>query len=81
MLSGSAAAMFNATDGSVVTAHVALLQDIGDDLMTGLAGGGDEFEIVLPATATLPVEAVTAAVGRVTPSALKSRRVKQYLIG
>ncbi|MCK4958866.1 MAG: hypothetical protein KAT00_05690 [Planctomycetes bacterium] len=81
MLSGSEQAMFLESDGSLTTASVALLQSIADYLDSGLTSGSDTFELVLPATDALPVEAVVKSVGRVTPSALKSRRVKQYLIG
>lgn len=81
MLSGSEAAMFLPSDGSLTTSTVALLQAIGDLLDNGHSMAGDTFELVLPATDALPVEAVTKSMGRVTPSALKSRRVKQYLIG
>ena len=73
--------MFNNNDGSVNAAAVAVLQTLADLFDAGLAGGGDEFELVLPATDALPVEPVTKSLARVTPSALKSRRVKQYLIG
>lgn len=81
MLSGSETTMFSTADGSLTTADVALLQAIGDLLDAGLAGGGDEFSVCLPATDALPVELITKSVGRVTPSAIKSRRVSQYLIG
>lgn len=81
MLSGSEASMFNITDGSVTVAAVAILQTLGDLLDTRVETGGDAFDLCLPATATLPVELVTKSVGRVTPSAVKSRRVSQYLIG
>lgn len=81
MLSGSETAMFLEADGSLTSAAVALLQAIGDVLDAGLTTPSDEFVLVLPAAGALPVELVTKSVGRVTPSALKSRRVKQYLIG
>lgn len=81
MLSGSEMFMFNDTDGALSTAAVALLQAIGDLLDTDIADGTNTFELVLPATDALPVEPVIKCLGRVTPSALKSRRVKQYLIG
>lgn len=81
MLSGSEQAMFLAADGSVTVAAVGILQTLGDLLTTTVVDGNDEWDMVLPATDALPVEPVVKALGRVTPSALKSRRVKQYLIG
>lgn len=81
MFSGSAMFMFNDTDGSVSTAAVALLQAVGDILDAGFSIAGDVFKVVLPATDTLPVVDVVKCRGRVTPSAVKSRRVRQYLIG
>ena len=81
MLSGSEQAMFLESDGSLTTAAVGLLQDIGDLLDAGLSQAGDEWALVLPGHDAFPTEAITKCVGRVTPSALKSRRVKQYLIG
>lgn len=81
MLSGSGQSMFNQADGSVTTAEVAILQTLGDLLETTLVDGNDEWDIVLPATDALPVENVVRCLARVTPSTLKSRRVKQYLIG
>lgn len=81
MLSGSEQAMFNPSDGSLTTADVAKLQTIGDFLDTTLVGPVDSFDCCLPASGANPLEVVTKALGRVTPSALKSRRVKQYLIG
>lgn len=81
MLSGSYQAAFLPTDGSLTTAAVGQLQTIGNLLQAELAETGDTFELVLPASGALPIELVVSAKGRVTPSALKSRRVKQYLIG
>ena len=81
MLSGSYVFAFNDTDGALSTAAVALLQTIGDLLDSTLSGVDDEFDLCLPATDANPVVLVTKALGRVTPSAVKSRRVSQYLIG
>lgn len=81
MLSGSGQAMFNQGHGSVAVAAVAILQTLADLLETALAQSPDEFELVLPAANGDPIEPIVAARARVTPSALKSRRVKQYLIG
>lgn len=81
MLSGSAQAMFNQGDGSVTVAARAIVQAVADELDNDISDGTDTFELVIPATDTLPVEGVVKCLARVTPSALKSRRVKQYLIG
>ena len=81
MLSGSEQGMFNLTDGAVTVAAVGVLQTLGDLLDSQLVGVADVFDPVLPASGVLPIEAVTKAVGRVTPSSVKSRRVSQYLIG
>ena len=81
MLSGSEAGMFNLTDGSVTVAAVAILQTLGDLLSATLEETADTYNLVLPASGANPIIEVNAAVGRVTPSAVKSRRVSQYLIG
>ena len=81
MLSGSAQAMFNASDGSVTVAEVGVLQTIGNLIDAGFSMDSDDFVFCLPATDTLPIELVTKSLARVTPSAVKSRRVSQYLIG
>jgi hypothetical protein len=81
MMSGSEASMFNLTDGSVTVAAVAILQTLGDLLAAPLAETADTYQLVLPAAGANPIIDISAAVGRVTPSAIKSRRVSQYLIG
>lgn len=81
MLSGSAVAQFNTGDGAVTTAEQTLLTGLGTDLVTPLVVGESSFSLCIPPTSTLDAEVVINAVGRVTPSLIKSRRVKQFLIG
>lgn len=81
MLSGSAAAMFDVNDGSVTVATIALMDDISQLCLTALVSGEDSFELVLPATAIDPIANIIDARGRTTPSSVRSRRIRQFLVG
>lgn len=81
MLSGSDTTMFNTTDGAVTDVEQAALVALGVLLITDVEDGGDVFEPSLPPTATLPVEQLTAALPRKTPSCIRSRRVRAFSVG
>lgn len=81
MLSGSAVAHFNTNDGGVTSAEVALLDTLGSNLDNGISITPDTFALVIPASGVDPVEVVVDTKGRTTPSIVKSRRIRQFLIG
>lgn len=81
MLSGSEAAMFMATDGAVTNAQIVILQTMATLLFAPLAGAADTFQLCLPAGAAGGSEDIVAALPRVTPSLISSRRVNQFLVG
>lgn len=87
MLSGSDNAMFNASDGAVTTAHLAVMQLLADELEKAISVGGDTFQLGLGAVdreeplEDFDFEPVTYAKARITPSCVRSRRVRQFLIG
>lgn len=81
MLSGTAVTQLNVNDGSVTVPEQALLTTFGELINTNLSGGGDEAQIILPSTDLLPLEAITDVKGRPTPSLIRSRRIRQFLIG
>lgn len=80
-LSGSQVAMFNVADGAVTEVEITALETLADLLFEDVTGDGNTFAPVIPANAVDPVEGITGAVPRRTPSLIRSRRVKQFLIG
>lgn len=81
MLSGSEKSMFDASDGSVDSVEVTALEVLGTALMQTLAVNGDSFQLCIPPTLVDPVEIISSVRGRVTPSVVTSRRIRQFLIG
>lgn len=81
MLSGGEFAQFNIDDGAVTSAEMALLGTLGSFFLEVIENGGDEFRCCIPATATDAVQSINAATGRATPSIVRSRRVRNFLIG
>lgn len=81
MLSGSADGMFNDDDGGVTSTEIDALTALGQLLNAVLIDGNDSFTLVLAATDLLTNEVITSVKGRSTPSVLRSRRIKQFLIG
>ncbi len=81
MLSGGAENMFDDTDGSVASLEVGLLSILGANLMEDMISTDNTYELVFfqksPEVIALPIKAR----GRLTPSILRSRRVKQFIIG
>ena len=80
-ISGSITTDFDEVTGAVLAAQVVLMQTLGDDILAGLTGPSDEWELCIPDTATLPVETVTAVRARATPGIIRSRRIKSMFIG
>ena len=81
MLSGGAVAQFNIDDGAVTSAEQALLGTLGQFFEAVIDNGGDEFRCVIPATAVDSVQQIIDTKGRATPSIIRSRRIRQFLIG
>lgn len=81
MLSGGEFAQFNVDDGAVTSSEMSLLGTLGAYFLVSITNAGDEFRCVIPATAVDDVQGINAAVGRATPSIVRSRRVRNFLIG
>lgn len=81
MLSGSPVAHFDATDGSLTTGAIALLDAIGAFMDDEIDDNLNYFRAGLPATATENWEDFTDYKSRETPSVVTSRRIRQFLIG
>lgn len=81
MLSGGTVNDLDVADGSVSGSMQAALTSLGSALIDNLVYAGDEFQPGLAPTALLPFEPFTSALGRLTPSLVRSRRVRAFLIG
>lgn len=81
MLSGSSEAMFHDDDGSVVAGQIITMQALGDQLLGELVDTGNTFKPVLYSKLLDATNDLLAAKARITPSSVRSRRVKRMLIG
>lgn len=81
MLSGSASAMFNTTDGGVTSTELTALNTLASLLEATVSNGGDDFLICIPPAGADPYEDIEEIVARHTPSMVRSRRIRQFLIG
>lgn len=81
MLSGTVADMIDEGDGSVTATERSLCQTLGDGLQAPLSSAGDEFALILPSKGELDLERIVHTMARYTPASLRSRRIKQFLIG
>jgi len=81
MLSGSNVSDFDDEDGAVTGSVIGSLQAFGSDVVENIDAGGTEFQPGLPPTDVLPWEPFTSALGRATPSLVRSRRVRGFSIG
>lgn len=81
MLSGSDAAMFEDGDGSLTATELTALETLGNLLIANITNAGDEFEPGLPAVAPDTWQAFTDDKPRETPSSIRSRRIRQFLVG
>lgn len=81
MLSGGAADMFSVVDGAVIGTEIVLLEVLGALLIQDLFGGGDTFQPCIPPAGVDPFEPIVDMKARVTPSLIKTRRVRQFSIG
>jgi hypothetical protein len=81
MLSGSTAGMFDPSDGTVTLVEIAALVPLAILLTTLLTSGGNSFQPGLPPSGELPWEPYTGYKARLTPSVIRSRRVRGLMIG
>lgn len=81
MLSGGDEAMFDDTDGSVTSAEVVGLNGLAIVLLLGLDNAGDTAKLVLWNATTQTANDIILGKGRTTPAVVRSRRIKQFLIG
>lgn len=81
MFSGGDEAMFDDTDGSVTGAEIALLNTLVDGFLTPIAGPDNTYKMVLYNKLLDVINNIIAVRGRITPSVVRSRRIRQFLIG
>lgn len=81
MLSGGVESLFNDLDGSVASVEVGLLTILGTAFMVDLTSTDNTYEMVIfqknPEVISIPIKAR----GRLTPAVLRSRRIKQFIVG
>lgn len=80
-LSGSDIAMFDTDDGSVLDAEVTALGTLAALLEDSITANDDLFDPCIPANVTDPYEIIHYAIPRKTPSMIRSRRIRQFLVG
>jgi hypothetical protein len=73
--------MFSVTDGSVTASEITALETMAATLVTPLVGLAGNFSLCIPPNTTDPVEEITDYAGRPTPSVIRSRRIRQFLVG
>ena len=81
MLSGTAVAMLNTDDGAVTSSEMSSLGTLGTYFTTSLTYGDDTFFCCIPPSGEDPVELIVDTMGRNTPSILRSRRIREFLVG
>lgn len=81
MLSGGGDLMFTASRGAVAAGEIALLTTLGEALLGEVTGPDNTYVPVLYQKLPETVTTLLAAKGRVTPSTIRSRRVRKFLIG
>lgn len=81
MLSGGAESMFDDTDGSVTGTEVTALNPLALLLRTEFAGPDNTYKPVVFNPATDTSSDIIQAIPRKTPSVIRSRRIRRFLIG
>jgi hypothetical protein len=81
MLSGTSDEMLHNDDGSIVEGQVITMNILGNSLRATIDVNGNEFRPCLYNRGTDPVSLLVAAKGRITPSSVRSRRIRRMLIG
>jgi hypothetical protein len=80
-LSGGAESMFDDTDGSVTTTEITALETLADLLDEQIIGGDATWTPVIFNTVLSTSEIITKTRPRVTPSVIRTRRIRQFSIG
>jgi hypothetical protein len=80
-LSGGVEAMFNDDDGSVTAAHIAELLPLATLLDAPIVGGDAVWTPAIVDKVAQTAEPITKSVPRVTPSVIRTRRIRQFSIG
>lgn len=80
-LSGGAEEMFNPDDGGLLPDEIVDLNGLGAQLMNDITEGDNVYRIGLYEKLLDNFLEIIQAKGRITPSIIRSRRVKQFLIG
>lgn len=80
-LSGGTESQFDPNLGGVLPAEIVELDTLGTQLMQDITEGDNEYRIGLHNRLLDDFLEITQAKGRVTPSVIRSRRIKQFLIG
>lgn len=81
MLSGGVESLFNDADGSVASVEVGLLTTLGTAFMDDLVSTDNEYQYVIFRKTPESINEPIKARGRLTPSVLRSRRIKQFIVG
>lgn len=81
MLSGGAELMFSASKGSVTGAEVVLLTALGTNLLDPLTAGNNGYAPVIYEKLPETISNLIVAKGRTTPSTIRSRRIRRFLVG
>lgn len=81
MLSGGAESMFDDTDGSVTDTEVTALNPLALLLRTEVVGASNSYKPVLFDPVLDTTSDLIQAIPRKTPSLIRSRRTKRFLIG
>lgn len=81
MLSGGEDTQFTASRGAVSAGEIIALTALGTSLLNIITTGDNTYAPVLFQKLPETVTALVQAKGRVTPSTIRSRRVRKFLIG
>lgn len=81
MLSGGEDTMFTGSRGSVSDGEVLALTALGSQLIQPIDTGDNTYDPVLFQKLPETITGLILAKGRVTPSSIRSRRVRKFLIG
>ena len=81
MLSGTPVSHIDTTDGSLTASAETIMNALAAALIGTLSVGSDEFQPGIPAVGTDTWQDFVDYLSRQTPSAVTSRRIRQFLIG
>lgn len=81
MFSGGTVPEFDVDDGAVEDTTLGLLASFGANLITALSFSGNEAQPGLAPTDLLPFEPFIDVLARRTPALIRSRRIRNFMIG